>query len=162
MTNSLFIWIGWALIALGFAGCFVPVIPGPPVAYAALFAALATGDHSSPAHSCLVVAGIATLVATILDYVVPAISARRFNCSKTGTACCFIGTIAGLFFLPFGVVAGPFLGALAGGLISGQDIGPGLKGAFGALLGFLCGVAIKVLCCGYLAYCFYKAINPGP
>lgn len=158
MLDTAYTWIGWVLLALGVAGCFLPVIPGPPIAYAALFAALARGDHSSPTIACLAATGVATIVATALDYVIPAMGAKRFDCSRAGTWGCIIGTIAGMFFLPMGVVAGPFLGALAGELVAGKSIGPSLRGAFGALLGFLCGILVKVACCGYIAYCYYRAV----
>ena len=133
-------WIGWILIAIGAVGCFLPVLPGPPIAYAALFLALARGDHSSPGVAALVVAGAVTA-------------------AVVGMLGCFIGTIVGLFFLPLGVVLGPFLGALAGELISGKPFGRSLKGAFGAFLGYLCGVALKVACCGFIAYQFWTAVH---
>ena len=158
MFDTACTWIGWLLLALGVAGCFLPVLPGPPIAYAALFVAFLRGEHTSPTIACLVVAGIATALATILDYVVPAMGAKRFDCSRAGTWGCVIGTIAGMFFLPIGVIAGPFLGAMAGELFAGKAIGESLRGAFGALLGFILGVVIKVACCGYIAYCYYHAV----
>ena len=158
--DSVFVWLGWVLIAAGFIGCLLPVIPGPPIAYAALFLALARGDHSSPSIACLIAAGAATAIAVILDFVVPMMGAKKFNCSRAGTVGCFIGTIAGLFFLPVGLIAGPFLGALAGELVSQKPIDRSLKGAFGALLGFVCGVFLKLACCAFLAYCYWQTVSP--
>lgn len=154
------VWIvcGWTLLAIGLVGCFLPVLPGPVVAYSSLFVAMQTGDHSSPTVSLLVVAGLVTAVVTILDYVVPAWGAAKFHCSRGGTVGCFLGTLGGLFFLPFGVLVGPFLGALAGELIAGRRFGSSLCGAFGALAGFLTGVLLKVACCGFLGYCFYSSV----
>lgn len=152
-------WIGWGLIAIGTIGCFLPVLPGPPIAYAALFLALARGDHSSPGVATLVVAGVVTVAVLVLDWIVPALGAKKFNCSRVGMFGCFVGTVVGLFFLPVGVVAGPFLGALAGELLSGKPFGRSLKGAFGALLGYACGVALKVACCGFVACRFWAAVH---
>ena len=152
-------WIGWGLIAIGTIGCFLPVLPGPPIAYAALFLALARGDHSSPGVATLVVAGVVTVAVLVLDWIVPALGAKKFNCSRVGMFGCFVGTVVGLFFLPVGVVAGPFLGALAGELLSGKPFGRSLKGAFGALLGYACGVALKVACCGFIACRFWAAVH---
>ena len=70
-----------------------------------------------------------------------------------------IGTIVGLFFLPIGIIAGPFFGALVGELVAGRNFGQSLYGAFGALIGFLAGVLLKVLCCGLLAYWFYQSVT---
>jgi hypothetical protein len=156
--DFVYVSLGWIFLAVGLIGCFLPVLPGPPIAYLALFAALARGDHSSPSVTCLVVAGVVTAVVMVLDFVVPALGAKKFNCSRAGTIGCFIGTIVGLFFLPFGVLAGPFLGALAGELLFGRKLCPALKGATGALLGYVSGILLKVACCGYLAYLFWIAV----
>ena len=159
MMDVAYEWIGWILIAVGTIGCFLPVLPGPPIAYAALFVAMARGDHSSPGIATLVVAGVATVAVLVLDWIVPALGAKKFNCSRIGMFGCFVGTIVGLFFLPFGVVAGPFLGALAGELLAGKQFWLSLRGAFGALLGYACGVLLKVLCCGFIAYQFWAAVH---
>lgn len=157
--DVVYVCCGWALLAVGLVGCFVPLIPGPPIAYCALFVALALGDHSAPSLSLLITAGAVTAAVTVLDYVVPAWGAAKFHCSRWGTFGCLAGTIVGLFFLPLGIVAGPFLGALAGELIAGKKIGSALFGSFGALVGFLTGVLLKVICCGLLAYWFYLSVT---
>lgn len=159
MMDVVYECIGWALIAVGTVGCILPVIPGPPIAYAALFLALARGDHTSPDVVALVVAGVVTVAVLVLDWIVPALGAKKFNCSRLGTVGCFVGTIVGLFFLPLGVVAGPFLGALVGELASGKPFGRSLRGAFGALLGYACGVALKLACCGFIACQFWRAVH---
>ena len=151
--------IGWGLIAIGVTGCFLPVLPGPPIAYSALFLALACGDHSSPGVLAFVVSGVAMLVVLALDWLVPALGAKKFNCSRAGMFGCFVGTVVGMFFLPLGVLAGPFLGALAGEMLSGRPFGCSLRGACGALLGYLFGVVLKVVCCGYIAFVFWSSIH---
>ena len=146
------------LLAVGLIGCFIPLIPGPPVAYCALFVALAVGDHSAPTWSTLVIAGIITAAVVVLDYVVPAWGAAKFRCSRGGTFGCLAGTIVGLFFLPIGIVAGPFLGAFFGELLAGGKFGSSVLGALGALVGFLTGVLLKVACCGLLAYWYCVSV----
>lgn len=154
--EAVYIWIGWALLAIGTLGCFIPVLPGPPVAFASFLIAYAMGAIGL---ITLFTAAAATLAATFLDYVVPAIGARKFNCSKAGVVGCFIGTVVGLFFLPFGMIVGAFCGALLGeAVVAGKNLGPALRGACGALLGYLAGILLKLACCGFLAYWFYRAI----
>ncbi len=154
-------WIGWILIITGVIGCFLPILPGPPIAYAALFLALARGDHSSPGILTFVFSGVVMAAVLLLDWVVPALGAKKFNCSRVGTIGCFIGTIVGLFFIPYGVVLGPFLGALLGEIVSGKSFGLSLKGAFGAFLGYLFGTLLKLACCGFIAYQFWMAVHGG-
>lgn len=154
-----YVCIGWALLAIGVIGCFLPIVPGPPIAYCALFAALATGDHSAPTVLCLLLAGGLTVAVTVLDYIVPTWGAAKFHCSKFGMIGCFVGTVVGLFFLPLGVVAGPFLGAFVGEIAAGKVFSCSLRGAFGAFLGFLAGICMKLVCCGILAYLFLSALR---
>lgn len=160
MIDTVYEWLGWALIAVGVIGCFVPVLPGPVLSYAALFVALAIGDHSRPTVACLVAAGVATAVVSVLDSFVPAMGAKKFHCTKAGTTGCFVGTFVGMFFLPLGVLLGPFLGALAGELLFGRPLKQAMSGAFGAFLGFMLGLLLKLACCGFIAYCFFSATHP--
>lgn len=157
--DTVYTWCGWLLIALGVIGCFLPILPGPVLSYAALFVALALGDHTRPSVTCLVVAGIATAVVSVLDSIVPAMGAKKFHCTKAGTTGCFIGTVVGMFFLPLGVILGPFLGALAGELLFGRPLREAMKGAFGAFLGYMFGIFLKLLCCGLVAYYYYNAVR---
>ena len=159
MTDAVYMCVGWLLIAIGICGCVIPLIPGPPIAFIALLFAKIIGDHILPSRATLLLAAAITIVVTVLDYVVPAIGARRFNCSRLGTIGCVIGTLVGLFFLPLGVIVGPFFGALIGESVSGKNLGQASFGAIGALVGFLFGVIIKLACCGYIAYCFYNAVK---
>lgn len=159
MADAFLIFFGWALIALGAVGCFVPVMPGPIIAYSALLVARAVGDHSSPTAESLVVSALVVAAVVVFDYVVPAMGAKKFNCSRLGVIGCVVGTFTGLFFLPLGVVLGPFLGALAGELIHGKELASSLKGAFGAFLGFVAGLVVKFACCCFIAFRYYAAVS---
>ena len=143
--------ISGVLFALvGIVGCVVPVIPGPVVTYCGLLCLLPTARP--PTTTVLVVFGAATAVATLLDYVVPALGAKKFHCSKLGVFGCVVGTMVGLFFFPIGLLLGPFLGAVAGELLSGKSAAKSAWGGFGAFLGFLAGVLIKLAVCGAMAF----------
>ena len=107
----------------------------------------------------LAVALAFVVVVTVLDYVVPALGARKFNCGKLGVFGCVVGTIVGLFFMPIGLLVGPFLGAMIGELISGKELRQSLKGALGAFLGYAAGILLKLICCGSLAAMFVQAVQ---
>ena len=141
------VWIvlGAVLLLLGLVGCVIPVIPGPVLAYCGVLALVPT--EKCPSMVELVALGALVVVVSVADYVVPAIGARKFDCSRWGAAGCFVGTLVGIFFLPFGIVVGPFLGAFSGELIAGKSIRAAVRGGFGALLGFLSGVFLKLLVC---------------
>lgn len=137
--------IGLLLVLLGIVGCVFPVLPGPILAYCGLFCMIPT--QKCPSVTVFVILAVLTLIVTIADSVIPAIGAKKFNCSKQGTWGCLIGTIAGIFFMPIGIIAGPFLGAFIGELIAGKNAYTAMKGGFGALLGFLAGTFLKFAVC---------------
>ena len=133
------------LFVLGVVGCVVPVLPGPLLAYAGVLCLLPT-PHSPGLCSTLWM-GLATAVVTILDFVIPGWGAKKFKCSKAGVWGSVAGTLIGLAFFPWGLLLGPFLGAVAGELLAGRRLDAAAWGGLGALLGFLCGVLLKLLFC---------------
>lgn len=145
------------LLLVGFVGCVVPVLPGPIIGYCGLLALIPT--EKCPLTPVLVTMGLVVAAVTVADYVVPAIGAKKFNCSRWGTFGCFVGTIVGLFFVPFGILLGPFLGAFCGELIARKPFGAALKGGFGAFLGFLSGVFLKLLACAAMTAVFVLALR---
>ena len=155
MTIALSILAG-LLLLIGFVGCVVPVLPGPIIGYCGLLALIPT--EKCPSTPVLVTMGLVVAAVTVADYIVPAIGAKKFNCSRWGTVGCFIGTIVGLFFVPIGILLGPFLGAFLGELIAMKPIGAALKGGVGAFLGFLSGVFLKILACAAMSAVFVTSL----
>lgn len=79
MTIALSILAG-LLLLIGFFGCIVPVLPGPIIGYCGLLALIPT--EKCPSTLMLVTMGLVVAAVTIADYVVPAIGAKKFNCSR--------------------------------------------------------------------------------
>ena len=147
--------VGAVCLLVGFVGCVVPVLPGVACAYAALWTLYPT-PYALTGEK-LLVGGIVAVVAIVLDYVVPALGAKKFNCSKWGVFGCMVGTIVGIFFAPLGLILGPFLGAVAGELVAGKEASAALRGGFGALLGFIAGVLLKFIVCALFTWWFVQA-----
>jgi len=140
-------------LLFGFAGCFLPVLPGPLVAYGGLLLLQATERYQFTVGQ-LVVWGILVVVVQVLDYVTPILGTKYSGGSRWGNWGCVIGTVAGIFlFAPWGILLGPFLGALAGELLGGKAFGEAMKAGFGVFLGFVVSVVLKVGLCGYFVYC---------
>ena len=155
MADVALIGVGAVCLLVGFVGCVVPVLPGVACAYAALWTLYPTPYALT--NERLLVRGIVAVVAIVLDYVVPALGAKKFNCSKWGVFGCMVGTIVGIFFAPFGIILGPFLGAVAGELVAGKQASAALRGGFGALLGFVAGVLLKFVACALFTWWFVQA-----
>lgn len=60
--------------------------------------------------------------------------------------------------MPIGILVGPFLGAFLGELIAMKSIAAALKGGFGAFLGFLSGVFLKILACIAMTFIYVMLV----
>ena len=138
------------LIVVALVGCVVPVVPGPILAFCGLL--LLWPSRFALETQTYVAFGVACAVVLALDYIVPALGAKKFHCSRWGVFGCIVGTITGLFFLPLGLLLGPFLGAVIGEIaFAGKDFAASMRSGFGALLGFLFGVVLKLTYCAVCA-----------
>lgn len=146
---------GIILLLVAFAGCFLPVLPGPPLAFGALILLHFTTITDVPYEVLWTMAGLA-LIATILDYIVPVWGTRKFGGSKAGERGAIAGVIVGLFLGPLGIILGPFLGALAGELLSGTPGDRAFRSAIGSFIGFLLGVGLKLMVTMVIAFYFFK------
>lgn len=142
---------------IGLLGCVIPMLPGPPLAYAGLFLLHLT-DKVHFHISQLLVWLLLVILLQILDFFTPMLGSKYGGGSKWGSWGCLIGTIVGLFFLPLGILVGPFLGAVIGELLGRRELDQALKSGVGSLLGFLIGTGLKLLLCGYFCYEFIAAL----
>lgn len=151
--------VGAIGLVIAFAGCFLPLLPGPPIAYFSLWLVhFTTQAHFTTGQ--LVLWGCLVVFVQIADYLTPVMGTRYSGGSRLGNWGCAIGTIAGLFlFAPWGILFGPFLGAFVGELMDGKQSIDALKAGFGAFIGFLLGVVLKVALCGYFIYCFIEGLT---
>ena len=134
--------IGLILIIGGIIGSFIPILPGPITSWFGLLFLYLT-DAVPMSYPVLGITLLIALAIFILDYFIPAMGAKRFGGSRYGVIGTTVGLIIGLFVPPFGIIIGPFLGALAGELLNGTKSDLAVKAAFGSLLGLLTSVFIK-------------------
>lgn len=132
------------LLLAGIAGSVLPVLPGPPLAFAGIILLHIT-KYAQFDTTLLVVLGLLTLFVTIADYFIPAWTTGKFGGSRYGTRGAMAGMIAGLFFGPLGLIAGPFIGAYIGELLGGENRQFALKSAIGSFIGFLLGTGLKLI-----------------
>lgn len=148
--------IGVIILLLGFIGCFVPVLPGPPLAYISLLLLQAGPERPFTIRFLLIMAAIVVVV-TALDYVVPAWGAKKWGGSRYGIIGAMVGVVIGLFvFPPFGFLIFPLLGAMVGEIVNGSDSNIAFRSAFGTLAGLLFGTAIKFSVTAFIAFYFFS------
>ena len=99
--------VGSLFVLVGFIGCFLPVLPGPPLAYVGL---LIQQLRSTPAFTTkqLLIWLVVVAAVTILDYWIPIYGTKNFGGTKSGVWGATIGLLAGFFLGPLGIIIGPF------------------------------------------------------
>jgi uncharacterized protein YqgC (DUF456 family) len=151
--------LGLILSIAGFVGCLVPIVPGPPLSYAALIT-LSLAKHWEPFSPTflLVMAGL-TLLAVALDYAVPALGARRYGASKLGVLGAALGMILGLLaFPPFGMILGGIAGAVVGEFSAGKKSREALRAGWGLFLGSMVSIGLKLSLCAVMLFFYVKGI----
>lgn len=140
--------IAFVLLALGLIGAVVPMIPGPPLAWAGLLAAWFS-SYTSYGIIFLGVTLTAAVIVQILDTIMPALLTKKYQGSKAASFGAIIGIIIGLFTGPVGIILGPFIGAFVGEIFHNpEDFANALSVAWGSLVGFIFGTGLKLITVG--------------
>lgn len=162
MIDTVLLIVSIVLLIIGLAGCILPIIPGPLISFAAVVVLHFT-KYADFSNNTLLILGVATVIVTILDYIVPAWGTKKFGGSRAGMIGSIIGLIIGLFFVPplgpFGIIsilAGPFLGAYIGETIQGKNSDDALRAAFGSFIGFITGTLMKLFTSLVITFFFFK------
>ena len=134
------------LLLIGLIGTVLPVLPGPPIAWAGLLAAHFS-SYSQIEIWILIATGIAAVFVTVIDNIFPSVMTKKAGGSKAATLGCTIGLIVSFFLGPIFILIAPFAGAFIGEMIhDSSDAKRALKAAFGAFKGFLLGTGLKIIC----------------
>ena len=149
------------ILLLGIIGCFVPIIPGPPISYGALLLFHFSTSYSIKDDILWLMAFI-VLAVTVFDLWVQIYGVKKFGGTKKAVNGSIIGLFIGIFFLPpFGIIFGPFLGAFIGARMEeGSDVNKSIKIALGALAGFMVGTMLKLSVSLYIIYIIFQTIPP--
>ena len=132
------------LLIIGIIGCFLPVMPGPPISYVALLVFHFFSSYNIDKNTLWLWALIVIAV-TVFDLWVQIYGVKKFGGTKKAVNDSIIGLIIGIFlFPPFGIIIGPFLGAFIGAKMDDPDVNKALKIALGALAGFIAGTLVKL------------------
>lgn len=143
-TSFIFYLIAGLLVAVGVAGVILPALPGLPLVFAGLLLAAWTNDFQRVGWLVLTVLGLLTVLSIIVDVVSSALGAKGVGASRKAMIGAVIGSLAGLVFMPWGLLLGPFVGALAGEYLHSRQLGLAAKVGVATWLGILIGTALKL------------------
>lgn len=143
VLSILLILLALVLALTGVLGAILPALPGPPLTFVSLLMAYLMFP-GMVSDSLLLTMAILTVVVLALDYVAPIWLTRLGGGSKRAEWGATLGIIAGLFFLPLGIILGPLLGAMVGELTAGGNITKAIKVGLMSLISFLLTTGMKL------------------
>jgi uncharacterized protein YqgC (DUF456 family) len=135
--------IGSLLILVGLVGLVMPALPGAPLIFAGIFSIAWADGFARIGWPGLLTLAMITLLISVLDFAAEIVGAKKFGASYWGLLGAFLGFVAGLAFLPFGIIVGPVVGAILFEYLKEPDFKRAGKVGIGTFLGFVIGTALK-------------------
>jgi uncharacterized protein len=133
------------LIIGGLAGNILPALPGIPMIFGGIWLVAAVDRYRHLGTWWLVIIAILGAVGVLLDFVSASLGAKRVGASQRAIWGAGLGTVVGMFFGLAGLIAGPFVGALAGELASGNSVLRSAHVGLATWLGLLFGTFVKLV-----------------
>ena len=146
MDPSIVLWaLAVLLIVAGVCGLILPMMPGAPLLFLGLVVAAWADNFTYVGTVGLTVLGVLALLTYAVDIIAGAFGAKKFGASRQAIVGAAVGTLLGLFFMPVGILLGPFLGAVTGELIAQKKLWEAGTSGFGATIGLLLGAVAKLV-----------------
>ncbi|NIJ69127.1 DUF456 domain-containing protein [Xanthomonas sp. 60] len=146
-------------IVIGVAGIVLPALPGVPLVFLGLLLVAWADGFANVGWPTLTALAVLTVLSFVVDILATVFGAQRVGASRKALWGTFIGSFAGLLFMPIGLLAGPLLGALAGEYWHTRQLGRSTRVGLATWLGILLGVALKlalvVAMLGLFAFAWY-------
>lgn len=132
------------LVLVGIAGVALPALPGIPLVFLGLLLAAWADGFVHVGWPTLLVLALLTVLSFVVDILATVVGAKRVGASRKALWGTFVGSIAGLFFMPLGLFLGPLVGALLGEYWHTRELGRSTRVGLATWLGILLGLALKL------------------
>ena len=135
------------LFVVGLVGCVVPVLPGHLFIIAGAVAyRLMVGPGAGIAWWGFAILVLLMVIAQAFELISGSLGAKWFGGSKWGVIGALVGGIAGLFFLPFGLILGPLIGAFGfEKAFAKKDNRDSAVSGVGSVVGTVAGMVFKII-----------------
>ncbi len=134
------------LMMVGLLGVVLPILPGIPLSWLGLLIYAWGTGFERISITLVVVFFVLTVLTLVLDFVAPMLGAKKYGASKFAIFGAFLGFTVGIFVLgPWGIILGPFIGALLGEFMARGKPKEAVASAFGTFLGFVAGTLFKII-----------------
>ncbi len=145
MLTDILIWgLAAILVLAGIAGTIFPALPGVALVFCGLLLAAWADDFQRVTWIPLVVLGVLTFLSFVIDFLATVLGVRRVGATRLAIIGALIGTIVGIFFGLIGLVFGPFVGAVAGEMLSHGKMGQASRVGVATWIGLIFGTLAKI------------------
>lgn len=145
MSGSVGLWLLAAfMVLMGVLGSVLPALPGVPLVFGGLLVAAWADDFQRVGWIVLTLLGLMTLASFAIDFVATSLGAKRVGATKLAIAGALLGTLVGMFMGLPGLILGPFLGAVAGELISHGKLEQAGRAGLATWVGLVFGTLAKL------------------
>jgi len=142
--DTLWLVLAVVLVCIGVAGSVLPALPGVPLVFAGLLLAAWAEDFERVSWIALVVLGLLTIVSFVIDFAATALGAKRVGATRLAVLGAMIGTFVGIFLGLPGLILGPFVGAIAGEMLSHGRMQQAARAGFATWIGLIFGTLAKL------------------
>ena len=145
MEGNALMWILAALlIVVGLAGVILPALPGVALVFAGLCVGAWADDFQRVGWLTLTFLGLLTLASFAIDFAATALGAKRVGASRLAVAGAALGAVGGIFLGIPGLILGPFVGAVAGEMLSHGEWRKATQAGLATWMGLLFGTLAKL------------------
>lgn len=145
MSADVWWWLLAAVLVLaGLAGSVLPALPGVPLVFGGLLVAAWIDDFERVSWLPLVVLGLLTVVSFVIDFAATALGAQRVGATRLAIVGALLGTLVGVFLGIPGLILGPFVGAVAGEMISHGKVEQATRAGLATWMGLIFGTLSKL------------------
>jgi len=145
MSADFWLWLlAGLLVLVGLAGSVLPALPGVPLVFGGLLVAAWIDDFGRVTWLPLIVLGALTAVSFVIDFVATALGAKRVGATHLAIVGAMVGTLVGVFLGIPGLILGPFVGAVAGEMISHGKVEQATRAGLATWMGLIFGTLSKV------------------
>lgn len=136
-----------SLLVVGLVGCVLPVLPGHLILLiAAIGHRLMLGEESGLRWWSFAILAVLMAISQAFEMISGAAGTRWFGGTRWGAVGALVGSIVGLFFLPFGLLLGPLVGAFGFEMaFAKKQTRPAAISGVGSVVGTLAGMGFKVV-----------------
>ncbi len=160
MTITLYI-VALLLALVGVLGAVLPILPGAVFSVLALVIRYFCSAELVSLQQLLIWSGVCIFF-MILDFVLPIFMTKRLGGSKSGMTGATIGMVVGLIaFPPFGILFGPFVGAVMGEMMNDKDdVAGAFKVGLATFFAFILSTGLKFIASLGVLWILIKAMYP--